>query len=63
VKLQVSTSLKAFLLSKPTEVQRVYDSVDAFRGEQHFNQDSIVADPGFADRSRGDFSLRPGRPP
>jgi hypothetical protein len=41
---------------------KVYDSLDTFRREQHLDRDSIVADPQFIDRSRGDFALRPGSP-
>jgi len=41
---------------------KVYNSTEAFRREQHLDQDSIVADPQFTDRSRGDLSLRPGSP-
>jgi len=39
-----------------------YDSLDTFRKDHQLDQDSIVADPEFADRSRGDFTLRPGSP-
>ncbi len=62
VKLQVSTPLEACLLPKPPGVQEAYDSIDAFRSEQHFNQDSIVRDPQFADRSRGDLFFSPAQP-
>jgi parallel beta helix pectate lyase-like protein/chondroitinase B-like protein len=40
----------------------VYESLDTFRRDHHLDQHSIVADPEFADRRRGDFSLRPGSP-
>jgi hypothetical protein len=39
-----------------------YDSLDTFRKDHQLDQHSIVVDPEFADRSRGDFSLRPGSP-
>jgi hypothetical protein len=48
------TAPKACPLPKPPGVQEAYDSIDGFRSEQPFNQDSIVRDPEFPDRSRGD---------
>ena len=33
------------------------DAIDALRSKQHFNQESVVRDPQFADRSRGDRFL------
>ena len=61
MKRQVSARLKACYCPNRLEFRRHADSIDALRSEPHFNQDSIVRDPQFADRSRGDLVSSFGR--